>query len=235
MEVRPQTQRSFDQIIEGQIKRWQSDQKKKYKNPIRPVITISRLPGAMGGELAGKLAKDLEIDIFDREIVEEIATNAKRSQRIVESLDEQDHDILDEWIAALGEDHMWSYEYLQHLTQVIGAIGAHGHAIIVGRGASHILPKEVCLRLLVVAPLEARIKNVMRIYRVSEKEARRQVVRTEADRKAFLQKYFRADMMEPMNYDLVINMEHIDIDLAARIIKDTFNSRQWYDYSNKIK
>ena len=235
MEARPNTQRSFDKIIEEQIKRWQSDQKKKYKNPIRPVITMSRLPGAMSNALAQKLAKDLEIDLFDHEIVEEIATNAKRSQQIVESLDEQDRSILDEWIAVLGEDHMWSYEYLQHLTQIVSAIGAHGHAIIVGRGASYILPKEVCLRLLVVAPLETRIRNVMRTYKVTDNEARRQVMRTEADRKAFIRKYFQADMMDPMNYDLVINTEHIDIDLAARIVKDTFDSRQWYDYSGKKK
>ncbi|MCK7504669.1 MAG: cytidylate kinase-like family protein [Desulfobacterales bacterium] len=102
-----------------------------------------------------------------------------------------------------------------------------------GSGASYILPKEVCLRLLVVAPLEARIQNVMRTYKVADKEARRRVIRTEADRRAFIRKYFQADMMDPINYDLVINTEHIDIDLAARIVKETFNSRQWYDYSGK--
>jgi cytidylate kinase len=235
MEVRPVTQRSFDKIIEEQIKRWQIDQKKKYKSPIRPVITMSRLAGALGDVLAPKLAKDLEIDLFDQEIVEEIATNAKRSKEIVASLDEQDRGILDDWINALGADHMWSYEYLQHLTQVVGAIGAHGHAIIVGRGASYIVPKEACLRLLVVAPLERRIRNVMSQLNVSEQEARRQVMRSDADRKAFIQKYFQTDMMNPMNYDLVINMENIDIDLAARIVKETFNTRQWYDYSGKKK
>jgi len=235
IETRPQTQRSFDKIIEEQIKRWQIDQRKKYKNPIRPVITMSRLPGAMGSDLARKLAKDLEIDLFDHEIVEAIATDSKRSQQIVESLDEQDRSILNDWIDALGENHMWSYEYLQYLTKVVGAIGAHGYAIIVGRGASYILPKEVCLRLLIVAPLETRIRNVMRTYKVPDNEARRQVMRTEADRKAFIQKYFQADMMNPMNYDLVINTDSIDLDLAARIVKDTFNSRQWYDYSVKLK
>ncbi|MCX5834758.1 MAG: cytidylate kinase-like family protein [Deltaproteobacteria bacterium] len=233
MEAKPYIQRSSDKMIEEHIKRWQMDQKKKYKKPIRPVITMSRLPGAMASDLAQKLAKDLDIDLFDQEIVEKIATNADKSQRIVESLDEQDRSILEEWITALGENHMWSYEYLQHLTQVVGTIGAHGHAVIVGRGASYILPKEVCLRVLVVAPLEVRVQNVMRTYSASEKEAKRQVMRTDADRKAFIQKYFQADMMDPTNYDLVINTNNIDIDLAARIVKETYNSRHWYDYSGK--
>jgi cytidylate kinase len=75
----------------------------------------------------------------------------------------------------------------------------------------------------------------MRTYKVTDKEARRQVMRTEADRKAFIRKYFQADMMDPVNYDMVINTENIDIDLAARIVKETFNSRQWYDYSGRKK
>lgn len=233
METITATTRSFDRMIEEQIRKWQIEQRKKYKNPIRPVITMSRLPGALGGKLARKLAAELDIDLFDQQIVEEIATNAKRSRQIVETLDEQDRGIFDEWIHALGEDHMWSYEYLQHLTQVVCSIGAHGHAIIVGRGASFILPKEVCLRLLVVAPLETRISNVVQAYNVSEREARRQVLRTEADRKAFIQKYFQRDLMDPTNYDLVVNTENIDIELAARLVKEAFNNRQWYDYSGR--
>ena len=227
--------RSLDKRIEEQVKRWQTDQKKKYKKPIRPVITISRLPGARASELAKKLSKDLDIDLFDQEIVERIAESAFKSKRVVESLDEQDRGILEEWITALGENHMWAYEYLQHLTNVVGTIGAHGHAIIVGRGASFILPREVCLRVFVVAPLPVRIQHVMRKYSASEKEASRQVMRVEAAGKAFIQKYFQADVMDPTNFDLVVNTHNIDIDLAARIIEETYNTRHWYDYSGKKK
>jgi cytidylate kinase len=220
----------LENIIEEQIRRWQIEQRKEYKNPIRPVITMSRLPGAMGNDLAHKLAADLKIDLYDHEIVEEIAQNASVSQRIVESLDEQDRSVLDDWISALGEDHMWSYDYLSRLTKVICAIGTHGHSIIIGRGASYVLPKEVSLRVLVVAPLEVRVGNVMRKYGASEKDAKRNIMRSEAERRAFIRKYFHADFTEPTNYDLVVNTENIDMNLSARIIKEVFNSRHWYDY-----
>ncbi|TFG91095.1 MAG: cytidylate kinase-like family protein [Syntrophobacterales bacterium] len=233
MEVTPQTKRSLDRIVEEQIKRWQVDQKKKYKKPIRPVVTISRLPGAGGRILAQKLAEDLKIDLFDSAIVEEIAKNSKVSLRIVQTLDEQDRSIFDDWIQALGENHMWSYEYLEHLTRVVGGIGAHGHAIIVGRGASYILPTEVCLRVLMVAPLQTRIDNVIRAYGVSESEAKRRIIRTESDRKAFIRKYFNADMTDPMNYDLVINTKNFDIDAAVKIVSEAFSSRHWYNYNMK--
>ena len=233
MEVTSSSTRSLDKIVEEQIKRWQVDQKKKYKKPIRPVITMSRLPGAGGRILANKLAEDLKIDLFDSAIVEEIAKNSKVSLRIVQTLDEQDRSIFDDWIQALGENHMWSYEYLEHLTRVVGGIGAHGHAIIVGRGASYILPTEVCLRVLVVAPLQTRIDNVIKAHGVSGSEAKRRILRTESDRKAFIRKYFDADMTDPMNYDLVINTQNLDIDTAVKIVTEAFSSRHWYNYNIK--
>jgi cytidylate kinase len=231
MEMTSQPKRSLDKIIEDQIGRWQVDQKKKYKKPIRPVITLSRVPGAGGSVLAQRLAQDLKIDLFDQKIVEEIAKSSKVSERVVQTLDEQDRSILDDWIRILGEGYLWSYEYLKHLTKVVGTIGAHGHALILGRGASFILPQEVSLRVLVVAPLQTRIDNVMRGYGASASEAKRRVLRTESDRRAFIRKYFNTDMTDPLNYDLVINTKNLSIDAAVKIVEEAFNSREWYNYN----
>lgn len=226
-----ETPRSLDRIIEEQIKRWQVDQKKKYKKPIRPVITMSRLPGAGGKQIAEALSRDLHIDFFDEEIVEEISVSASVNKRIVESLDEQDRSILNDWLSTLGQDYMSSYEYLEHLTRVVGAIGTHGHALILGRGASFILPQEVTLRVLITAPLAKRINNVQRRFNVSEAEARREVTKTESDRRAFIRKYFHADLLDPNNHDLVINTANFEADTTVKIIKEAFNSRHWYNYS----
>jgi len=226
-----ETPRKLDKIIEEQIKRWQVDQKKKYKKPIRPVITMSRLPGAGAHQIAEQLAKDLQIDFFDEGIVEEIATSASVNKKVVESLDEQDRSIFNDWLSALGKDYMSSYEYLEHLTRVVGAIGTHGYALILGRGASFILPKEVSLRVLITAPLERRINNVERRFKVSTAQAGREVQKTESDRRAFIRKYFHNDLLDPNNYDLVINTANFETDTAVKIIKEAFNSRHWYNYS----
>lgn len=231
MDFKTPAKASIHQMIEGQMKRWEVDQKKKYKKPIRPVITMSRLPGSGAWFLARRLAEELKIDYFDREIIEEVAKSAKVSKRLISTLDEQDRGILDDWVDALGERHVWPYEYVDHLTKVVGTIGAHGHAIIVGRGASFILPPEVSLRVLVVAPMEVRVNNVAAAFKISKTEATERVIRAESDRKAFIRKYFHADLTDPMQYDLVINTQHFGLDAATRIVKEAFNARQWYDYS----
>jgi len=225
------TPRSLDKIIEEQVRKWMVVQKKKYKKPIRPVITMSRLPGAGARALAERIAKELKIDFWDDEIIEEIAKSSSVSRRVIESLDEQDRSILDDWIGYLDRSGMWSHEYFRHLTRVVGSVGAHGHALILGRGASYILPVEVSLRVLVVAPLEVRVRNVMEAYNCQEKEARARVRKTENERLGFIKKYFQANLSDPNNYDLTINTANLDLDVAAAIVREAFNSKQWYNYS----
>ena len=54
--------------------------------------------------------------------------------------------ILEDWISSLVYDrHMWPEEYLKHLMNIIGTIGKHGRAVVVGRGANFILPPEQTL------------------------------------------------------------------------------------------
>jgi cytidylate kinase len=226
--------KTLDKLVEEQITRWQSNRKRKYKKPLRPVITISRLPGCDAWNIAKQISADLEIDFFDQEIVDEIAKNADVSRRVVETVDEQDNSIVLDWLSVLTtERHLWPNEYLDQLTKLIGTIGAHGHAVILGRGASYILPKEICLRVLVVAPLELRIKNVKDAYGVSEKVARQNVMGKESERVAFIRGYFHEDMLNPVNYDLVFNMEMNERDTVLEMVKVAYNTRKWYKYNVK--
>jgi cytidylate kinase len=221
-----------EQIIAAQVKKWELNKKKKYKKPIRPVITISRLPGSGADTLAKQLSEDLSIDLFDNEIVEEVAQSAHVSKAVIATLDEQDRSMLDDWIGAMEKkSHLWPDEYLSHLTKVVGAIAAHGHAVIVGRGIGYILPSEICLRLFIVAPMDVRVRNVMYAYHVTYEEAEKRIIKTEKDRRAFIKKYFNAELDDPVNYDLTLNTVHYNVEAAVNIVKAAFNSRPWYDYS----
>jgi len=62
MEFKPRAKRSLTAIIEDQAKKWELNEKKKFKQTIRPVIAISRLPGSGGWFLAQRVAKDLKMD-----------------------------------------------------------------------------------------------------------------------------------------------------------------------------
>ena len=103
--------------------------------------------------------------------------------------------------------------------RVIGAIGKHGHAVILGRGANFILPQEDILRVRIVAPLEMRIKNMAEWSNLSLAKAKEQVFKIESDRRAFIMKYFYADIDDPVNNDIIINTKNTSIDAAVDIVK----------------
>ncbi len=214
------TTRSVQKIIEEQIRRWQlsKPEKSKVKSSI-PIITISREPGSGGRIVAQKVAAELELELFHQEVVHEMARNADISERLLETLDEKGLTVLEDLISSLVNDrHLWPDEYLQHLMRVVGTIGKHGRAVIVGRGANFVLPPENRFRVRIVAPQKIRIENVSRTFKIPFEEARRRVIRTESDRRAFIRKYFNADIADPLNYDLVVNTATLGIDRAAAAI-----------------
>ena len=173
------------------------------------------------------------MDYWDRQIIDEVAKSAKVSKRLIKSLDEQDKSMLDDWIESLGERHLWPYEFMEHLTRVIGTIGAHGNAVIVGRGASFILPPEACLRVFAIAPLEVRVNNVATFFKLTKEEAKQRILSVESERVAFARKYFNLDPMNPNHYDLIINTQYFNLDQASKVIVEAYNSKDWQDFSAK--
>ncbi len=64
-----------------------------------------------------------------------------------------------------------------------------------------------------------RIQNVARDFGIAFDEAKRRVLRTESDRRAFVRKYFHADITDPVNYDLVLNTGSLSVGAAVKSIK----------------
>lgn len=213
--------RSIERIVEEQILQWQKIRAEKKEEPTGVhIITVSREDGSGGTLLAEKLAADLGFDLFHREVIQEMAQSANISARIVETLDEKGLSVLEESIASLvNERHLWPDQYLHHLMKVVGTIGKHGRAVIIGRCANFILPPERILSIRVIAPLAVRIQNIARALKISEQEAQKRILKTDADRRAFSRKYFYADVSDPLHYDLVINTARIGIDAAAESVK----------------
>ena len=233
MEFKPRPKKSLTGIIDAQVKKWEISQTKKFKQTIKPVIAISRLPGSGGWFLAQRVAKDLKMDYWDRQIIDEVAKSAKVSKRMLTSLDEQDKSMLDDWIESLGERHVWPYEFMEHLTKVIGAIGAHGNAVIVGRGASYILPPEALSQGGRHSPPGGKGEQRGELLQGAEEEAKQRILTVESERIAFMRKYFNIDVLDPNYYDIVINTQYFKLDEASKIIIAAYNSRDWQDYSAK--
>ena len=217
--MKPKT-RSIEQIIEEQVRRWQIMRTEEKKEEERiSVVTFSRERGSGGDILAERLAEKLGYELFHQEVLHNMAESARVSVQFLETLDEKGVSVLDEWISSLVDKrHLWPDRYLQHLMKIIGTIGKHGQAIIIGRGANFVLPPDKRLSIRVIAPMEERIRNVSKKLGMTVEKAKPRVITTESDRKAFIRKYFNADITDIFHYDLIINTENLSIDDAINAI-----------------
>jgi cytidylate kinase len=108
--------------------------------------------------------------------------------------------------------------YREHLVRVVGAIATHGRAVILGRGAHLILDPHRALRVLVAAPLAARVREVAHRCGLSEREARAMIQRVERERNGFLAQHFRAEAGDVTTFDLVVNTGALGIEGAIETV-----------------
>ncbi len=219
------SRRSIEKIVDDQVLQWNriKTEKKDAQSGIS-VVTISRESGSGGTILAANLARTMGFDLFHREVIQEMAESANISTRIIETLDEKGLSVLEDSVAAMiRERHLWPDEFLRYLMKVVGTIGKHGQAVIVGRGAQFILPENENLKVRVIAPLAMRIQNVAHELDMAESEAQKMILKKDSERRSFSRKYFYADVTDPLNYDLVINTARMSIDAAVKSIVAALN------------
>ncbi len=214
-------QQSVEQFVQNQIKKWQSlytssDKKKKARIP---AITVSMEPGAGGCLIAEQVANRMGLDFFHRDMIHKISESAHISTTIVESLEKERLSGVQDFIASIVKDqYIHPSIYLDHLMTVVGTIGKHGRAVIVGRGANFIIPAKDRFAVRVVAPLGQRVENVARRFSVPTDTAKRRVLVRESRRSAFVRQSFNTDICDPTHYDLIINTGNMSIETSVDAI-----------------
>jgi len=216
----------IQQLVEEQLLKWNIAAKEK-RVSTKPVVTISREPGINGSKVAEILAKEFKLDLYSGRIVQEVAKSAKLTTAVIGSLDEKNRNMLDDWIAMLDPAYsLGSYEYMLQLVKLMGAVARHGHAVILGRGSNFLIQPENQLRLRLIAPLDVRIRNEMKRSGASREEAEKRVSILDADRRAYIRKYFSADIADPVNYDLIINTTFIKDDGIIEMVRTGLKSKR---------
>lgn len=190
-------------------------------------ITISRESGAGGSTIAREMGRLLDWPVYDRELLERIADQARLRMELVESLDEKRSHWLTEILESLsGVPRMSGAAYARHLAETILALAAHGRCIIVGRGSPLIVPPNQSLRIRLVASLDDRAERISVQRGISRAEALEYIRTTDAHRDGFVKDYFHHVVGDPHDFDLVINTSRFSIEHSARLAVEALHDRQ---------
>lgn len=190
-------------------------------------ITISRESGAGGAAVARELGRLLDWPVYDRELLEHIAEKSGLRTELLESLDEKRSHWLLEILGSLsGAATMSGASYATHIAETILALAARGHCIIVGRGATVIVPPKSSLRVRLIASLDDRTERVRKRLCISKVEAIKHVCTNDAHREGFVKDYFHHTVGDSHNYDLIINTSRFSIEHTAQVIVDALHKCQ---------
>lgn len=145
------------------------------------IITISREFGSGGRELGKRLADELGFAYIDREIVTEIAKNAKLDEGYVDSVLEKGA-----WnIPITYSSTMTHVNTINHPAtsiiheqqKIITELASKGDCVIVGRNADIILESQNPLKIFVHADIDSKVKRCLERADESEKLTEKQLKR----------------------------------------------------------
>jgi cytidylate kinase len=194
-------------------------------------ITISRQYGSGGGEIAARLARRVQWQLIDHEIVAGVASELGITEEEAEVRDERVESFVSRVLASMryavppvpiNQPVAWAdeeYSYHETLCRVVETAASAGHTVIVGRGGQALLAgRRDVLHVRVVAPLEQRIVYVARREGLDEAGARARIQLKDRDRTRYVQSIHHIHPDDPLSYDLVVNTGVLDLDSAVDLI-----------------
>jgi cytidylate kinase len=196
-----------------------------------PILTVSRLYGSGGSEVAARTAKLLGWSLLDNSVVDAVAARMGVSVAQVRDREERVPSLVErltsamamgtqEWMSPIAAAKQPTDEQLIEVTRhIIDEAIARGPVVVVGRGAQEMLAeREDALHVFCYAPRKALIARTMEREGLSAEEAARLVDNTNKERDQWVRLHWERDWRAHENYDLSVNTDRLGIEQAANLI-----------------
>ncbi len=184
------------------------------------VITISRQFGSLGRTIAQRLSETLQIEFYDRDIVEETAKRMGLPVSVVSNKEENPNTAFFKRQYPLGmgigsmQDEIFSIQ-----ENIIRDLAKRESCIIVGRCADSILmDMDNHLNVYVYAPVEARLRNCTEILKMDERTARKMIREVDRSRELYHRRYCPEYSGPSTNKDLMIDSSRFGVDKTVAIL-----------------
>ena len=190
------------------------------------VITISRQFASMGRSIAKKLAEELGIEFYDRDIVEQTARRMGLPVSTISDTEESANNIYYKRIYPLGMAIKSMQDEVFMVQQnIIRDLADRESCIIVGRCADEVLKDHPrLLNVHVFAPKADRLRNCVEKLGMDEATAKKTLPRVDKFRAGYHKVYGGGD--EYVNCHLMLNSSQFGIEgsahLLALIARDRF-------------
>lgn len=194
------------------------------------VFAISREYGSGGREIGEQLAKELGIAYYDKLLLKRIAEESGLAGDVIEDFDEKPLRPLllnpNSFFCGTDLEHPVASRIYKTEVDILNSIAGEGSCVIVGRCADYVLSSHPGLvSLFISAPMEARVKRVMRRNDLTEGDARARISRVDKARASYYRYFTDEHWGHAGNYDLCINSGDLDATGAVAVIRSFIDER----------
>jgi cytidylate kinase len=203
------------------------------------IVTISRQLASGGAYVGQRLAARLGFRYLDREILKQAAAALGfDDEQPLEAMEERASGFwrrLSRSVAIGAPDAPFvpppppsvdEAAVVEIETRIIREVAAQEPAVIVGRGAAHLLAdRERVIRVFIHAPKEQRVMEAARVYSLDSAEARDMVTRSDRNRARFVQSLVGRSWTDACLYDLTFDTSVIPHDTVVDLLVMAVNAQ----------
>lgn len=194
------------------------------------IIAISRQFGSGGRTIGKLLAEQLNIPLYDREIISQVAKESGFAESYVEEKGE--YGSSDKAVgmfinrscysSASNEDTIWNFQ-----TKFIKEHAEKEPCIIIGRCADYILRNRLdVLRVFIHADMKERIKHISEVYKINDSDPEKLLHQKDKRRAAYYQFYTDIKWGDTKNFHITLDSSAFGIEKCVQILKTLYLDEQ---------
>lgn len=203
------------------------------------IVTIGRQFGSGGHEIGNRLAKRLDIPLYDRNLVRMAAEELKITDQAAMAVDETGLNRFLAYYSKAPIDYAGYYMNNQNLgeplneqlhraqTEIIKRLAGRGSCVMVGRCADYVLKDEPGLiNVFVVADKQDRVKRVSEKYGLSERKAADQMKKIDRERRYYYELHTGRDWGCAESHPLMLNVSMLGMEHAVDVLAALFEAKK---------
>ena len=204
---------------------------------VNTIITIGRQYGSGGREIGQKLAADLGIKLYDKEMLDRAAKESGICQELFETHDEKPTNsflyslVMDTYSLGYSSgtynDMPLNHKVFLAQFDAIKKIADEGPCILVGRCADYALESyDNVMSVFIHADLDARVRRITRLYDLTDAKAKDTILKTDKKRASYYNYYTNKKWGDVDSYDFSLSSSELGIDGTVAALKALIELRE---------
>lgn len=182
------------------------------------VVTITRQFGSLGRPIARRLSELLEIEYYDRDIVEETARKMNKSVSVISQEEERMKSKYFFMSYPLGMGAVPDQrDIFQVQSEIINTLADTHSCIIVGRCSDYVLRNHKnAIHVYIYAPYEERVKNCVESLGMDRETAVKMIREVDRARETYHKYYAGYAPEDGKSKDIMMNSARLGVEGTAR-------------------